>query len=135
MSVSRRHGLPISLSSSLEPGGTGSRIWHLRHCIKSGLIPFTPFTIEKAELSVCKCAWQAGTMSLNVPENLVFVTGVVLGNSRRPTCLSKNDLGPFRSSPLSIMYGYPTTPDDYPTLRSRLSMTSSGSMLSDMSRQ
>jgi hypothetical protein len=171
--------LPILSSSSLEPE------LPVVASASSSLIP-PPLLQSRSKRRSFLPVDAPGVMSLSIPENSAFVTGVVLSQGgtsenllvspmspvldheqyiRREEDRARdvytralrsvmaylkdmNDLGTGAiqqsSSPLS-MYGSPTTPDDYSTLRSRrptvvepsreLSMTSSGSMLSDMSGQ
>lgn len=170
--------LPILSSSSLEPEVP------VAASALSSLVP-PPLLHSRSKRRSFLPIDAPGVMSLSIPENSTFVTGVVLSQEgetpenplvfpRSPVLdheqyirreedrardvytralrsvmaylKDMNDLGTIQqsSSPLS-MYGSPTTPDDYPTLRSRrptvvepsreLSMTSSASMVSDMSGQ
>ena len=167
--------LPILSPSSLEPEVP------VAASASSSLIP-PPLLNSRSKRRSFLPVDAPGVMSLSIPENSAFVTGVVLSQEgetpenlvvppvldheqyiRREEDRARdvysralrsvmaylrdmNDLGTTQqgSSPLS-MYGSPTTPDDYSTLRSRrptivepsreLSMTSSGSMVSDMSGQ
>ena len=171
--------LPILSSSSLEPD------LPVVASVSSSLV-LPPLLHSRSKRRSFLPVDAPGVMSLSIPENSAFVTGVVLSQegetpenplvSPRSPVLDHeqyirreedrardvytralrsvmaylkdmNDLGTVQqgSSPLS-MYGSPTTPDDYPTLRSRrptivessreLSMTSTGSMVSsDMSGQ
>ena len=171
--------LPILSSSSLEPEVP------VVASVSSSLVP-PPLLHSRSKRRSFLPVDAPGVMSLSIPENSTFVTGVVLSQEgetpENPLVSPKspvldheqfirreedrardvytralrsvmaylkdmNDLGTIQqgSSPLS-MYGSPTTPDDYPTLRSRrptivepsreLSMASSGSMVSsDMSGQ
>jgi hypothetical protein len=171
--------LPILSSSSLEPEVP------VVASVSSSLVP-PPLLHSRSKRRSFLPVDAPGVMSLSIPENSAFVTGVVLSQegetpenplvSLRSPVLDHeqyiqreedrardvytralrsvmaylkdmNDLGTVQqgSSPLS-MYGSPTTPDDYPTLRSRrptivepsreLSMTSNGSIVSsDMSGQ
>ena len=170
--------LPILPSSSLEPEVP------VAASALSSLVP-PPLLQSRLKRRSFLPVDAPGVMSLSIPENSAFVTGVVLsqeGETSENSLVSPkspvlnheqyirqeedrardvytralrsvmaylkdmNDLGTIQqsSSPLS-MYGSPTTPDDYPTLRSRrptivepsreLSMTSSVSMVSDMSGQ
>ena len=169
--------LPILSSSSLEPDLPAVA------SVPSGLVP-PPLLNSRSKRRSFLPVDAPGVMSLSIPENSAFVTGVVLSQEgetpenplvslkspvldheqyiRREEDRARdvytralrsvmaylkdmNDLGTVQQgSPLS-MYGSPTTPDDYPTLRSRrptivepsreLSMTSSGSIVSDMSGQ
>ena len=169
--------LPILSSSSLEPEVP------VAAPASSSLVP-PPLLQSRSKRRSFLPVDAPGVMSLSIPENSAFVTGVVLSQEgetpenplvspspvldheqyiRREEDRARdvytralrsvmaylkdmNDLGTIQqsNSPLS-MYGSPTTPDDYPTLRSRrptivepsreLSMTSSASMVSDMSGQ
>ena len=172
--------LPILSSTSLEPEVP------VAAPASSSLVP-PPLLQSRSKRRSFLPIDAPGVMSLSIPENSAFVTGVVLSQEGERETPEKplfsprsqeldheqyirreedrardvytralrsvmaylkdmNDLGTVQqsSSPLS-MYGSPTTPDDYSTLRSRrptvvepsreLSMTSSGSMVSDMSGQ
>ena len=169
--------LPILSSSSLEPEVP------VVTSVSSSLVP-PPLLHSRSKRRSFLPVDAPGVMSLSIPENSAFVTGVALSQEgeipeipfvspspvldheqyiRREEDRARdvytralrsvmaylkdmNDLGTGQqgSSPLS-MYGSPTAPDDYPTLRSRrptivepsreLSMTSSGSTMSDMSGQ